>query len=254
MIDTHAHLYSDKLKADFDNVIESAFSVGITKIFMPNVDSRSIEAMLSVEERFPQYCFAMMGLHPCSVDKEVARELCIVEDWLAKRKFIAVGEIGIDLYWDKTFFEQQKEAFRLQTQWAKKYNLPIVVHTRNAMTETIALLEELHDEKLKGVVHCFTGNLQEAKRIIQLGMYLGIGGVVTYKNGGLEQVLPHVSLENIVLETDCPYLAPVPYRGKRNEPSYLRFVAEKVSVLMNTSVENVVRQTSQNACALFGVN
>ncbi|GAB4330999.1 MAG: TatD family hydrolase [Flammeovirgaceae bacterium] len=253
MVDTHAHLYSDKLKADLDKVLENAFSEGLTKIFMPNVDSESIEAMLALEQRLPNQCFAMMGLHPCSVNQDFEKELAIVEEWLQKRKFVAVGEMGIDLYWDKTFFEQQKEAFRIQTQWAKKYDLPIVVHTRNSMAETLDLLEELHDEKLKGIVHCFSGNLDDAKRIINLGMYLGIGGVATYKNGGLERVLPNISLDSIVLETDCPYLAPVPHRGKRNEPAYIKFVAEKVATFVEKPLDEVIQKTSENAKKIFGV-
>jgi TatD DNase family protein len=253
MVDTHAHLYSDKLKADLDKVLENAFSEGLTKIFMPNVDSESIEAMLALEERLPQHCFAMMGLHPCSVNQDFEKELAIVENWLQKRKFVAVGEMGIDLYWDKTYFEQQKETFRIQTQWAKKYELPIIVHTRNSMSETLELLEKLHDEKLKGIVHCFSGNLEDAKRIINLGMYLGIGGVATYKNGGLDQVLPHISLDSIVLETDCPYLAPIPHRGKRNEPAFIKFVAEKVATFMQKPLDEVIEKTSENAKKIFKV-
>jgi TatD DNase family protein len=253
MVDTHAHLYSDKLKADIEKVLENAFSEGLTKIFMPNVDSESIEAMLALEERLPQQCFSMMGLHPCSVNQDFEKELAIVENWLQKRKFVAVGEMGIDLYWDKTYFEQQKEAFRIQTQWAKQYELPIIVHTRNSMSETLALLEELHDEKLKGIVHCFSGNLEDAKRIINLGMYLGIGGVATYKNGGLDQVLPYISLDSIVLETDCPYLAPIPHRGKRNEPVFIKFVAEKVATFMQKPLDEVIEKTSENAKKIFKV-
>ena len=172
-------------------------------------------------------CFPMMGLHPCSVKKDFERELYIVEDWLSKRRFSAVGEIGTDLYWDKTFFEQQKEAFMIQVSWAKKYGLPIVIHCRESIDETIELVEQMQDGNLRGIFHCFSGTAEQAKRITKLGFYLGIGGVVTFKNGGLDKVIPEIDLEHMVLETDSPYLAPVPHRGKRNEPCYIPLVAKQ---------------------------
>jgi TatD DNase family protein len=250
-IDTHAHIYSDEFKADQAEMLQRCWEQGIGKIYMPNVDHRSIDSMMEVEARHPGKCLAMMGLHPCSVKKDFERELYLVEEWLSKRKFLAVGEIGTDLYWDKTFWDQQKEAFNIQAGWAKKYNLPIVIHCRESIDQTIELVEQLQDGKLTGVFHCFSGNAEQAKRIIKLNFYLGIGGVATFKNGGMDKVLPEISLEHVVLETDSPYLAPVPYRGKRNEPSYIPLVAEKISALKNEKMEQVQVITTKNALKLF---
>lgn len=221
---------------------------------MPNIDSTSIEPMLEVEHQYPHVCHAMMGLHPSSIKKGFEKQLYEVEGWLSKRKFLAIGEIGIDLYWDKQFEAHQKEAFKIQIQWAKEMNLPIVIHCREAFEETISIVEALHDERLTGVFHCFTGSIEEAERAIKLGFYLGIGGVATFKNGGLDKVLPHVDLNKILLETDSPYLAPVPYRGKRNEPSYLPFIAQRIADIKSISVEGVKKATSENAQALFKIN
>ena len=193
----------------------------------------------------------MMGLHPCSVKVDFEKELQIVEQWLSKRKFAAVGEIGTDLYWDKTFWEQQKEAFVTQVAWAKRYKLPIVIHCRSSIDETIALLAPLVNNELTGIFHCFSGNLDQAKQIIDLGFYLGIGGVVTFKNGGLDKVLPHVDINRIVLETDSPYLAPVPHRGKRNEPGYIPLVAKKIMELVGVGEEDLCKITTGNANAIF---
>jgi TatD DNase family protein len=218
---------------------------------MPNIDHSSIDDMMEVEQRFPDQCLSMMGLHPCSVKKDFEKELYIVENWLSKRKFSAVGEIGTDLYWDKTFWEQQKEAFRVQVTWAKKFNLPVVIHCRESINETIELLESLKDGNLKGVFHCFSGNMEQAKKIIEMGFYLGIGGVATFKNGGLDKVLPEIDLSNLVLETDSPYLAPVPYRGKRNSPVYIPLIAERIAQLNNVSIEEIMIATYNNASKLF---
>ena len=196
-------------------------------------------------------CVATMGLHPCYVKKDFQRELYLVEEWLSKRKFAAVGEIGTDLYWDKTFWEQQQEAFTIQVNWAKQYNLPIIIHCRESIDETIALVEKLADGKLKGIFHCFSGNAAQAHRITKLGFLLGIGGVATFKNGGLDKVLPEVSLEHLVLETDSPYLAPVPYRGKRNEPSYIPLIAHKLADIKKISVDEIKTVTTRNALTLF---
>jgi TatD DNase family protein len=252
MIDTHAHIYSDKFAGDRDAMLERAFEQGLSRIYMPNIDHTSIDGMLELEEQYPGKCFAMMGLHPCSVDAKFEKELYIVEEWLGKRDFVGVGEMGIDLYWDKTYLEQQREAFRIQAGWAKQYKRPLIIHTRESMGETIALLEELADESLFGIVHCFTGNLDEAKQIIELGFHLGIGGVATFKKGGLDKVIPHIDLKHLVLETDSPYLAPTPHRGKRNEPAYVNLVAQKVAGYKALTVEEVETQTDQNALALFG--
>ena len=252
-IDTHAHIYSDKFNSDRSKMLARTFSAGVNKICMPNIDSESIEGMLDLEQKYPHQCFAMMGLHPCSVNQDFEKELQLAEDWFAKRKFIAVGEMGIDLYWDKTFIAQQKEAFRVQAGWAKKMGLPLVIHSREAMPEVLALLEELTDENLFGVLHCFTGSLDDAQRLIAMNFRLGIGGVVTYKNGGLEPVLQTVGLEHLVLETDSPYLAPVPHRGKRNETSYIPLIAQRVAEIKNISIEEVAQKTTENAEKLFRI-
>jgi TatD DNase family protein len=249
--DSHAHIYSKDFDKDRIDTLARSFESGVTKIFMPNIDHSSVDAMLEVEEKNPTYCIPMMGLHPCSVKKDFEKELYIVETWLAKRKFAAVGEIGTDLYWDKTFWEHQKEAFNIQVNWAKKYELPIVIHCRNSMDETIQLLEPHLDDKLKGVFHCFGGSVEQAKKITAMGFYLGLGGVATFKKSGLEEVISHLDLENIVLETDCPYLAPVPHRGKRNEPAYILLIAQKISELKKITLDELATVTSFNAQKLF---
>jgi TatD DNase family protein len=250
-IDTHAHLYSDEFKADQIDTIARARQAGLTKIFLPNIDHASIDAMLELEEKNKEYCAAMMGLHPCSVKKDFEKELYIVESWLARRKFAAIGEMGTDLYWDKTFWEQQKEAFSIQVRWAKQYSLPVVLHSRESIDETIHLLEPHLDGKIKGVFHCFGGTLAQAKRITEMGFYLSLGGVATFKKSGLEEVIPFLELENIVLETDCPYLAPVPYRGKRNEPSYIPLIAQKICELKKITLGELASITTTNANRLF---
>jgi TatD DNase family protein len=250
-IDTHAHIYLDEFDGDRDNMLARATQESVTKIYMPNVDHTSIDNMLELESRSSGHCIAMMGLHPCYVKKDFQRELYLVEEWLSKRKFAAVGEIGTDLYWDKTFWEQQKEAFLLQMEWAKQYKLPVVIHCRESIDETIALVEQMKDENLRGIFHCFSGDAAQAKRITDMNFLLGIGGVATFKKGGLDNVLPDVALENLVLETDSPYLAPVPYRGKRNEPSYVPLIANRVAEIKSVSIEDVQRVTTANAINLF---
>lgn len=250
-IDTHAHIYVDEFKADRHDVINRAIEKGISAIMMPNIDRTSIDDMLEVEARYPQMCFAMMGLHPCSVKKDFEKELYVVEDWLFKRKFLAVGEMGTDLYWDKTFWEQQKEAFVIQVGWARKLGLPLVIHCRESIDETLALLEPLAGDDLRGVFHCFTGTIEQANRIVAMGFHLGIGGVATFKNGGLDNVLPNVDPGCLVMETDSPYLAPVPYRGKRNEPAYVLHVAEKLTSYKKVSMDELESLTWMNARRLF---
>lgn len=251
--DTHAHIYAKEFDADRSDIITRAQESGIGRIYMPNVDHTSIDAMLEAEARFPGQAIAMMGLHPCSVNKDFERELYLVEEWLGKRKFAAVGEIGTDLYWDKTWWEQQQEAFRIQVTWAKKYQLPLVIHCRNSMDETLALLAPLVDESLTGVFHCFTGTTDQAKKIMEMGFFLGIGGVSTFKNGGLDTVLPEIGMDQLVLETDSPYLAPVPHRGKRNEPSYIALIAGKVASLLHTTDAKLMEATDQNVSRLFAM-
>jgi TatD DNase family protein len=250
-IDTHAHLYSKEFDNDRADMLLRCEQSGVQRMYMPNVDHSSIDGMMEIESRSNGTCQAMMGLHPCSVKRDFEKELYIVEDWLSKRKFSAVGEIGTDLYWDKTFWEQQKAAFKIQVSWAKKYELPIVIHCRESIDETIELVEELQHGKLTGVFHCFTGDLQQAQRIIKLGFLLGIGGVATFKKAGLDQVLPEIPLESVVLETDSPYLAPTPFRGKRNEPANIPLIGKKVAEIKNTGIDEIKSQTTRNALQLF---
>ena len=247
IIETHAHIYDEAFVEDRNIMLEKAFSSGISEIWMPNCNSETVEGMMALATQYPTQCLPMMGLHPCYVKEDFEKELYIVEEWLNKHQFIAIGEIGMDLYWDKTFVKQQEEAFLAQCSLAKKHNLWIDIHSRNAFWETVALIEKNADPNLKGIFHCFTGSLEEAQKAIELNFLIGVGGVATFKNGGLDKVLPHLDSKHIVLETDAPYLAPVPYRGKRNEPVYLQIIAQKVADMMQISVENVIEQTGVNA-------
>lgn len=249
--DTHAHIYLDEFKSDLPDVLARSYEQGIGRIYMPNVDHTSIDAMMEVEAKNPQRCFSMMGLHPCYVKKDFEKELYLVESWLGKRKFSAVGEVGTDLYWDKTFWKQQQDAFKIQTRWAKQHNLPLIIHCRESIDETIELLQPFADGKLTGIFHCFSGNIDQAKKIIGMNFFLGIGGVVTFKNGGLDKVLPEIELDKIVLETDSPYLAPVPHRGKRNEPGYISLVAQKICDLKKITLEQLMVHTEMNVEKIF---
>jgi TatD DNase family protein len=251
LIDSHAHIYSKEFDEDRAEAIERAQQDGIERIYMPNIDHTSIDAMLEAEAAYAGMCIPMMGLHPTSVNKTVEKELYLVEEWLTKRNFAAVGECGIDLYWDKTFLTQQQEALKVQLELAKKHGLPVVLHTRDSFDETYELVSKAQDGTLRGVFHCFSGTKEQAAKVKELNFMMGIGGVSTFKNGGLDQVLPYVSLEDLVLETDCPYLAPVPKRGKRNEPSYLALIANRVAELLQKPVEEVTSVTSKNALNLF---
>ncbi len=251
LIDTHCHLYMPEFDADINEIMQRATENGVEKFYLPAVDSKSLEAMFALEKKFAGKCFAMAGLHPCAVKENYIDELKMVEDLLMQRKFAAVGEIGLDFYWDKTFAEQQYESFHKQIEWALQYNLPIVIHSRESMEQSINIIKEHQHGKLKGIFHCFSGTIESAKQIIELGFYLGIGGVVTYKKSGLTELLKEIDLKHIVLETDAPYLTPVPFRGKRNESSYLIYIAQKIAEIKNISVEEVAAITTANAQKIF---
>lgn len=251
IIDTHSHIYLPDFDDDRDEIIQRAKNNNIKKIFLPNIDSSSIEMLYNTEKLYPGMCIAMMGLHPCSVKENYLTELNIVESELSKRSFSAIGEIGLDYYWDKTFINEQKEAFIRQMNLAKNFDIPIVIHSRDSTEDVISLVRQEKSPKLRGIFHCFGGSVEEAQQITDLGFLLGIGGVLTYKKSGLDQTLKHIDLRHIVLETDAPYLTPVPFRGKRNEPSYITFVAEKLAEAKGMSLEEVCRITTENAENLF---
>ena len=251
--DTHTHLYSDQFNEDRNEMVQRALAEGVSRFFIPAIDSTYLPAMLDLENAFPNNMFLMMGLHPTHVKENVEEELAFVKKWLDKRSFYAVGEIGIDLFWDKTFLQQQQDAFKQQIEWAKEKNLPIIIHCRDAFDEIFEVLEDVNDDKLFGIFHCFTGNLEQAKKAISFKMKLGIGGVVTFKNGKIDHFLNEISLEHIVLETDAPYLAPTPYRGKRNESSYIIKVLEKLAAIYMLSPQEIARITTQNSKNIFGI-
>lgn len=251
--DTHTHLYSSQFDEDRAVMMQRALAAGVSRFFIPAIDSSYTEAMLDLEKNYPNHIFLMMGLHPTSVKENYKEELTLVKQWLNQRKFYAVGEIGIDLYWDKTFLQQQQDAFKTQIEWAKEKELPIVIHCRDAFDEIFEVLEDVNDNKLHGIFHCFTGDLAQAKRAISYKMKLGIGGVVTFKNGKIDQFLNEISLQDIVLETDAPYLAPTPYRGKRNESSYIVNVLDKLVTLYNLTPEEIAKITTQNSKDVFSI-
>lgn len=251
-VDTHAHLYADVFDSDREQVLEHAKASGVGAIFLPNVDSRSIQGMLDLESGYPEFCHAMMGLHPCSVGENYLDELAIVRKWLEIRPFKAIGEIGIDLYWDKTYQREQELAFMQQVEWAIEYDRPIVIHSRESTKEILDLLEPIKQEKLRGIFHCYSGTEDEAHRVIELGFMLGIGGVLTFKKSGLDEVLKNIDLNFLVLETDAPYLAPTPYRGKRNESAYIPIIAARLAEVKGVDIVEVAQITSQNALRIFG--
>ena len=253
MIDTHCHLYTQEFDTDIELVIERAKGEGITKFYMPAIDLSCTERMKLLEDKFPSNCFSMAGLHPCSVKEDFEVELLHVKQLLQQRKFCAIGETGLDFYWDKTYTAQQYIALESQIELAIQYNLPLVLHTRNATKETIEVIKNYRHSNLTGIFHCFGGTIEEAEQIIASNFYLGIGGVITYKNSGLAEVLHHVDMKHIVLETDAPYLSPVPMRGKRNESSYLKFIVERLASVKNISVDEAKAITTINAEKIFGV-
>jgi len=252
-IDTHAHVYSEQFLGDKSEFLERAALSNVSTILMPAIDAQTHAAMLEMEASGPVKCISMIGLHPCSVKEDFERELEIIDHYLRNRKFVALGETGLDFYWDTTFKEQQYQAFERQIEWAIQYDLPIVIHSRSSTKECIDLVARYVNRGLKGVFHCFGGSREEANQIINLGFYLGIGGVLTFKKSGLDEVIKQVGLERVVLETDTPYLAPVPYRGKRNEPSYIPLIAQKLSEVMGVTIDEIAEITTNNAKKLFNL-
>lgn len=252
LIDTHAHLYSDQFDEDRDEVIQNAINSGVEKLLLPNIDLESIDGMHQLVKDYPNNCFPMMGLHPCSVGEDYKDVLTKMKSLLDLNKYIAVGEIGMDLYWDKTFINEQADALRIQIEWAKKMCLPIVIHVRDAFDEIFEVIDPLNDDNLTGIFHCFTGDLNQANKILNYGGFkLGLGGVLTFKNSGLDKVVSEIDIKNLVLETDSPYLAPTPHRGKRNESNYVNLVANKLSDIKSISVDEVAKITTQNANEIF---
>jgi TatD DNase family protein len=253
LIDTHIHLYAEEFEGQQDQLIREAMSVGVQQFILPNIDHTSLDGLHTLADKYPGVCIPMMGLHPCYVKEGYEKELQQVEKLLRSGNYKAVGEIGLDKFWDLTFVEQQKQALRIQLNLAHELNLPVALHTRNANADTIALVRAMNLPGLRGVFHCVSGTLQEAQEMIDLGFYLGIGGVLTFKNSGLDKIVMDLPMERIVLETDGPYLAPAPHRGKRNDPSYLRLVADKLAEIKNLSIGEVAEITSANARKLFAL-
>lgn len=251
LIDTHTHLYVQEFNDDIDDVMNRALQEGVEKFYLPAIDSSETAAMLDLEKKYPENIFLMAGLHPCSVKENYKTELSKIEEQLNTRKFAAIGETGLDFYWDTTFEEQQYESLHIQIKWAIQHDIPLVLHTRDAMQETIDVIKTYKGEKLRGIFHCFGGSVENAKEIIDAGFLLGIGGVLTFKKSGLDKVLEEIDLKHIVLETDSPYLSPVPFRGKRNESSYLKYVAGKLSEIKQMSVEEIAKVTTENAERIF---
>lgn len=252
-IDTHAHLYLDEFKADIETVIANAVSEGVTEIYLPNISSHTIAPMNALVYAYPSICYPMIGLHPCEVKENYKEELAIIADQAATNKYIAIGEIGMDLYWDKSFLREQQAAFIFQIKLAKKAGLPLAIHVRNAFDEVLEILDDHNDENLRGVVHCFTGTRIQAQHIIDYGGFaLGIGGCVTFKNGGLDLIIPDLSIDHLILETDAPYLTPTPFRGKRNESRHIPLIADKIAQLKGMKIEDVALITTKNARELFG--
>ncbi len=253
LIDTHIHLYANEFNDDRDELIRLAVEQDVQYFMMPNIDSGSKDAMMHLAERYEEQCFPMMGLHPCSVKENYRKELKAVENELKKGLYYGVGEIGLDLHWDLKFVKEQEEALKIQLQWAAETNLPVAIHSRESTAQIIEIIQKLKLQNLKGIFHCFTGTVEQAKTIIDLGFYLGIGGVLTYKNSGLDKTVTEIDLKHLVLETDAPYLPPTPHRGKRNLPAYLFLIAEKLASVKNVSLNEVAEVTSDNAIELFQI-
>jgi TatD DNase family protein len=253
LIDTHSHVYSTDFIHDLDEVIQRAYSNDVRKIILPNIDSSSVKNLLNLVDIYPHICIPLMGLHPTSVNNDYQEELQVVEYWLKKRKFFGIGEIGIDLYWNTSFLEEQTHAFRFQLDLARQYELPVVIHVRDSFDEVYKVLQEENFKNLNGVFHSFTGTYEQAQMIIELGFKIGVGGIVTFKKSGLDQVISKIDPSHLLLETDSPYLTPVPFRGKRNESSYLVYIAQKIAELHQMTVGEIAQITTENARKLFGI-
>ena len=253
LIDTHAHLYLPQFNDDLERVCQNARDNSVERIYLPNIDSGTIDDMLSLDENYPELFFPMMGLHPTSVDENFESELAIVYEYLKKKEFAAIGEIGIDLYWDKTHVNQQEIAFEKQVNWAKELGLPIVIHSRNSYREIFNVVARNNDDTLNGIFHSFSGNYEDAQRIIDMGFKIGINGIVTFKNSKLDDVVKQIDINHLVLETDSPFLAPEPKRGRRNESSYLYYVARKIAEVKNMTIEEVAEVTTENALNIFKI-
>ena len=253
LIDTHSHIYLEDFRDDQEDVIKRAFANDVRKIVLPNIDSSSVKKMLDLTDLYPRICFPLIGLHPTSIGEDYEEELELVDFWLKKRKFFGIGEIGIDLHWDRTYIQEQTDAFRRQVRMAKNYDLPIAIHVRESFDEVIAVVKEEADGKLRGVFHSFCGTAEQAQTIADLNFYVGINGVSTFKNSCMENVLPNIDTSHLLLETDSPYLTPVPYRGRRNESSYLVYVARKVAEIYQLPVADIIRITTENAENLFQI-
>ena len=254
LVDTHAHLYADQFKSDRNEMMERAIDEGIRHIFLPNIDETSITGMMDLEAQFPDICHAMMGLHPCSVKENYIEVLAMMEKWFHERPFCAVGEIGLDYYWSTDFIENQKDAFRVQCRWAKELDIPVVIHARDSLNDIIDIVAEEKTENFRGIFHCFGGSLEQAEKIIDLGFLMGLGGVLTFKKANLGEVIQHIDMKHLVLETDAPYLSPAPFRGKRNESAYIPVIARKLAEIKGISMDQVAEITSKNALGIFGVN
>lgn len=251
-VDSHSHIYSADFSLDRDEVITRALEAGVERIVLPNIDSSSIKPLMDLTDTIPGLFFPLVGLHPTSVKEDFRKELQILEYWLGKRKFYGIGEIGIDLFWDKSFLQEQIEAFNTQLSWAKNKNLPVVIHVRESFNEVMEQLKKVHTPESKGVFHSFTGTLEQAEQIIELGFKIGVNGIITFKNSDLGETIQKIDPRHLLIETDSPWLAPVPHRGRRNECSYVVTIAEKIAQLHNTSLENIAAITSKNAKELFG--
>lgn len=255
LADSHTHLYAVEFNADRKSMMQRAINNGVNYFFLPNIDEESIAPMLQMEMDYPEKCFPMIGLHPCSVKEDVVEQLNLIESWLRKRNFIGVGETGLDYYWDTSFKKEQIISFEKHIQWAIEFNLPLVIHTRNSFEDTFNLVQKHHCKELKGIFHCFSGTLKDAEKILSLKTFkMGIGGVVTFKNSGLDKVVEQIPLDYLVLETDAPYLAPVPHRGKRNEPAFLEQIAFKLAQIKNIDVQTLSEITTQNTLQIFNMS